>query len=60
MTDDYGKMQYRDWLHEYEHGVNKSLEAEADSILRERGELTGDPMGDCKMITERALALQYS
>jgi hypothetical protein len=60
MTGDYGKMQYRDWLHEYEHGVMRSLEAEAASILSMRGELTGDPMGDCKMIAERALALKYS
>jgi hypothetical protein len=60
MTDDYGGMKYGDWLHEYERGVNKSLEAEAASILRMRGELSGDPMGDCKMIAERALVLQYS
>jgi hypothetical protein len=60
MTDDYAGMQYRDWLHEYERGVNKSLEAEAASILRKRGELTGDPMGDCKKIAEGALALKYS
>ena len=60
MTDDYGGMRYREWLHEYEQGVKQSLEEAAARMLREQGALTGDPMGDYKKIQEGALVLQYS
>ena len=49
-----------EWLREYERGVKQSLEEAAARMLRERGALTGDPMGDCKKIQEGALVLQYS
>jgi hypothetical protein len=60
MDDDYAGMNYRDWLHEYEYAVKDSAEKAAAGFLKEREELTGDPMGDCKKIAEKALALKYS
>jgi hypothetical protein len=50
-------MRYSDYLHEYEYAVRDSNRKAAAAQLRERGELSGDPMDDYKKIAERALVL---